>query len=98
MTSDRAQAYGRVVDTLGDLGPSKLLPEEQALIRESVDALFFCEDLSQDEDAGRALEACRDLGRRLVSSERWLEETARELVAAIEQCGPLAPTPSAAWG
>ncbi len=91
MTSVRAQAYGRIVETLDDVGPSKLLPEEQALIRESVDALFFCEDLSQDESARRALESCRDLVRHLVSSGRWLEETAAQLVADIEGCGPLVP-------
>jgi hypothetical protein len=94
MTSMRAQAYGRVVETLDGVGPSKLLPEEQTLIREAVDALFFCEDLSQDEDARRALDGCRALGRHLVSSERWLEETAAQLVADIEGCGPLVPAPT----
>jgi hypothetical protein len=91
MTSMRAQAYGRVVEMLDDVGPSKLLPEEQLLIRESVDALFFCEDLSQDESARRALDDCRALARHLVASERWLEERARQLVADIEGCGPLVP-------
>ena len=87
----RAQAYGRVVEMLDEVGPSKLLPEEQALIRESVDALFFCEDLSQDESARGALDGCRELARRLVTSERWLEETAARLLDDIEGCGPLAP-------
>ena len=34
MTSERTQAYGRVVKTLEDLGPSKLQPHEQELIRD----------------------------------------------------------------
>jgi hypothetical protein len=41
MTSDRTQAYGRVVKTLEDLGPAKLQPHEQELIREAADTLIF---------------------------------------------------------
>ena len=41
MTNERTQAYGRVVKTLDELGPSKLLPAEQARIREAADCLFF---------------------------------------------------------
>ena len=32
MTNERTQAYGRVVQTLDELGPTKLLPAEQARI------------------------------------------------------------------
>jgi hypothetical protein len=88
MTSDRAQAYGRVTRTLGDLGPSKLLPEELELVRESADVLFFSEDVTE---AHRALETCRVLANRLVESERWLPETAARLIADLEACGPLEP-------
>jgi hypothetical protein len=94
MTSERAKAYGRVVNTLDALGPSKLLPEEQVLVRESADVLFFCEDLAQDVPARQALAGCRELGRSLVDSGRWLEETARDFVADIVQCGPLLPVAS----
>ena len=34
MTSERTQAYGRIVKTLEDLGPAKLLAAEQERIRE----------------------------------------------------------------
>jgi hypothetical protein len=42
--ADRAQAYGRVVKTLDDLGPTKLLADEQETIRSAADALLFEED------------------------------------------------------
>jgi hypothetical protein len=91
MTSNRAKAYGRVMRTLDDLGPSKLLPQELELIRASADVLFFCEDVTSDGAARRALADCRDLVNRLVESERWLEETARRLVSDLEGCGSLLP-------
>ena len=33
MNNDRTQAYGRIVKTLEDLGPAKLLATEQVRIR-----------------------------------------------------------------
>lgn len=89
MTSDRSQAYGRVTRTLDDLGPTKLLPEEQELVRETADALFFCEDLDADREARGGLAVCRELAGRLVESGRWLDETANRLIADLEACGPL---------
>ena len=41
MTSERTQAYGRIVKTLEDLGPAKLLASEQERIREAADTLIF---------------------------------------------------------
>jgi hypothetical protein len=37
MTAERARAYGRVMRTLRDLGPPKLLAPEQARIRRMLD-------------------------------------------------------------
>lgn len=91
MTSERSQAYGRVVATLDELGPSKLLADEIELVREAMDVLFFCDDLAADPSAQDALTGCRELSRRLVESERWLDETAARLLADIEGCGPLVP-------
>ena len=51
MTNERTQAYGRVVQTLDELGPTKLLPAEQARIRDAADNLIFAGDL--DEPAKR---------------------------------------------
>src|SRR4051794_24277294 len=34
MTSDRSKAYGRVMRTLADIGPAKLQPAEDEIVRE----------------------------------------------------------------
>lgn len=91
MTSERSQAYGRVMSTLEQLGPSKLLPAEQEQIRETADNLFFCEDISQEPDARAALDGAAELVRRLIESERWLDTTATQLLLDLEACGPLTP-------
>jgi hypothetical protein len=92
MTNERTQAYGRVVKTLEELGPTKLLPSEQARIREAADTLIFATDLEQARDALRDMGA---LAEHLLSSGRWLEERVDALVADIIGCGP-ATTPVAA--
>ncbi len=78
--------------TLADLSASKLHPEEQDLVREAADALFFCEDLEGDPAAERALSDFYELVDRLMESERLLPETAGHLTAAVEACGPVAPS------
>ncbi|MBA2261778.1 MAG: hypothetical protein H0W03_03805, partial [Solirubrobacterales bacterium] len=55
-TSERSQAYGRVMRTLADVGPAKLLADEQDLIRESADELLF-----DSPEAPAALQAVDDL-------------------------------------
>jgi hypothetical protein len=91
MTSERSQAYGRVVKWLDDLGPSKLTAPEQDIVRNAADSLFFCEDLAADEQAQDALAELRGLTERLVEADRWLAETAERLIDDVEGCGPLAP-------
>ena len=82
MNENRAAAYGRVVKTLEDLGPTKLQPAEQQIIRHAADALLF------DEDSYEALAQVEDLAERLVESERWTSERARALVDDVDACGP----------
>jgi hypothetical protein len=85
MTNERTQAYGRVVQTLAELGPSKLQPGEQARIRDAADTLIFASDVEATRDA------LRDIGRLaelLVSSGRWMEESVDQLIEAILACGP----------
>ena len=77
------------MNTLAELGPTKLQPAEQEQIRETADCLFFCDDLPGCPDAIRALEDVRGLARRLVESDRWLDETADGLLLDLEACGPL---------
>jgi hypothetical protein len=81
-TSERSQAYGRVMRTLADLGPAKLLADEQDLIRESADELLF-----DSPEAPAAMQAVDDLAQRLVESDRWSQERADQLVDDIASCG-----------
>jgi hypothetical protein len=85
MTNERTEAYGRVVKTLDELGPSKLLAGEQARIREAADILIFASDIEETRDS------LRDIGRLaevLVASGRWLEETVDRLIEDLLGCGP----------
>ena len=89
MTSERAQAYGRVMSTLADVGASKLQGDEQERIRSAADVLLFCEDVSHDDAAHDALADVEALQRLLVESGRWTEARASQLVDDLRACGPL---------
>jgi hypothetical protein len=88
MTAERTQAYGRVVKTLEDLGPAKLQPAEQDLIRDAADTLIFAAGL---DEARAALAGVDSLAEHLVASGRWTEERADQLVEDLLACGPMAP-------
>ena len=87
MTSDRADAYRRVLTTLHELGPTKLWPPEQACIREAADTLLFSGDLD-GEAARAAFAAVARLSDRLVESGRWTDSRVRDLLDDIWACGP----------
>ena len=91
MNSERAQAYGRLMQTIVEDGPVALRPEEQALIREAADALLFCEDLAADDEARDGLTRAGDLAGDLVGSGRWAPDRAEQLLRDIESSGPMAP-------
>ena len=76
---------------LQDLSASKLHKDEQDVVREAADALFFCESLEGDPAAEPALTDFYELTDRLIESERLLPENAGHLTTAVEACGPLAP-------
>jgi hypothetical protein len=86
MNSERTQAYGRVVKTLDEIGPTKLQPAEQARVREAADTLIFAADL---DDARAAMADVDSLAEHLVASDRWSEERARQLVDDLLACGPV---------
>jgi hypothetical protein len=90
MTSERSQAYGRVAQTLADLGPTKLLADEQQRVREAADTLLFCDD-AQDETAAAALADVRALVEHLTDTGRWSEERAAQLADDVTACGPVTP-------
>ncbi len=88
MTSERARAYRRVMQTLDQLGPSKLLGEEQERIRHAADTLIFSADALQDAAAWEALIDIETLCRTLVDSGRWELATATRLADDVVDCGP----------
>jgi hypothetical protein len=88
MTSERTQAYGRVVRTLQDVGPTKLHSPEQEQIREAADTLIFAASL---EEVRSVLEDVDALSEHLVATGRWTEERAAELAQDLMACGPVAP-------
>ena len=79
MTSERTQAYGRVVRTLEDVGPTKLHDGEQERIRDAADTLIFAASLRRGPRAPSR--TSRRSTEQLVESGRWTEERAAELGA-----------------
>jgi hypothetical protein len=69
-------------------GPTALEPAEQEILREAADAMFFCEDVSRDDDARDALARVSDLAGRLVGAERWDPDLAESVIEDLEACGP----------
>jgi hypothetical protein len=90
MNTERTHAYGRIVRTLEELGPTKLQPSEQARIREAADTLIFAADL---DEARIALEDVDALAEHLVTSDRWSEDRAKQLVDDVLACGPVTTVP-----
>jgi hypothetical protein len=88
MNSERTQAYGRVLRTLEDVGPTKLHESEQTRIRDAADTLIFA---ATADDARAALEDVDALCEHLVVTDRWSAERAAELAHDLLACGPLAP-------
>lgn len=91
MSPERSNAYRRVMKTLEDMGPSKLLDNEQQRIRYAADNLVFSQDLSSDVEAQAALIDVEDLCRTLIETGRWEQVTATRLADDLYQCGPAAP-------
>ncbi len=90
MTSQRSQAYGRVMHLLREIGPVKLSAGEQQRIRDAADALFFAEDVGADAAARDAVSDIAGLANSLAESGRWSDERARELLDDVLGCGPVA--------
>src|ERR1700758_2992805 len=88
MNSERTHAYRRVMHTLSQLGPSKLLDSEQDRIRAAADSLIFSPGLREDDAAREALDDIEQLCSALVESGRWQETTASRLAGDVFDCGP----------
>jgi hypothetical protein len=87
MSPERTHAYRRVIQTLQDLGPSKLQDGEQERIRNAADSLIFSSDLD-DPAAREALKDVERLCTALVGSGRWEQVTATRLAEDLYECGP----------
>ncbi len=88
MTTNRARAYGRVVNLIDELGPAKLHPSEQQAIRDAADSLLFSFDVASDAEAKAALEHLDAVMDGLVTGGRLMVETADAILDAVEGCGP----------
>jgi hypothetical protein len=88
MTRDRARAYARVMMTLQDEGPAKLLPPERARTRLAADALLFCADILGDRSARAAFTDFEAMRAHLVDCGRWTAERAAALADDVWACGP----------
>ncbi len=86
MTPDRSSAYGRVIKTLSDIGPSKLLDLERMRIRNAADTLLFA--AAGDQGALDAIADVEHLARHLIDTGRWLPERASALADDVAACGP----------
>lgn len=91
MSPERSNAYRRVMKTLEDVGPSKLLDTEQQRIRYAADNLVFSSDLATDVEAREAVNDVEELCRALVESGRWEQLSATRLAEDVLQCGPATP-------
>ena len=88
MTPERSKAYGRLMEIVSATGEGALEPAEQEILREAGDALFFCEDITLDDDARESLSRVSDLAGQLVGVERWDPDLAEQVMEDLEACGP----------
>jgi len=91
MSPERTLAYRRVIKTLIELGPSKLLDVEQDRIRYAADNLIFSSDVAEDVAAREALDDVERLCHALTDSGRWERVTAERLANDLSACGPKRP-------
>jgi hypothetical protein len=85
MNSERTQAYGRIVRTIDEIGPTKLQPAEIDRLREAADTLIFA---AGPDEARPAVDDIHALVEHLVLVDRWSEERAEQLLHDLEACGP----------
>jgi hypothetical protein len=78
------------MQTLAELGPTKLHEDEADRLRDAADTLLFTEDMA-DDAAQTAVRDARGVIDNLVASGRWTEERAGRLADDLAACGPLAP-------
>ena len=95
MSPERTKAYRRVMETLDELGPSKLQSGEQDRIRLAADNLIFSSEMAEGAVQG-ALRDAEALCASLVDSGRWEAVAAERLERDLRECGPGMDVPAAA--
>jgi hypothetical protein len=91
MTSERAEAYGRLMRRLRTPKGLGLMPHEEQQIREAADALLFCNGDWSDRQTLAALADAVRMIESLVRVGRWRDGAAKVLIRDLEACGPLTP-------
>ena len=87
MTSERSQAYSRVMRRLTDVGGIKLHDAESAIVRDAADTLLFATTPHAPEVVD-ALMLMERLMADLEQSGRWTTESAQALADDVADCGP----------
>ena len=87
MTSERSQAYGRVMRRLSEATGVKLHDAEAAILREAADTLLFAEVPHAPEAVESVMLVSRLMGD-LAESGRWTAESAQTLADDVTGCGP----------
>lgn len=77
----RGAHYTALIETMDQRGPTKLHPQERALLLEAADALLFGEP-----DRERVLRDAEELIEALETSERWSAESCDELREHLYGC------------
>lgn len=88
MNTERSSAYALVMRLVRDLSAAKLHAPEQQAVRDAADALFFCTDITADEEARAALGHLEDVVDRMVAADRITTDLGEAILDAVEGCGP----------
>lgn len=86
MNADRATNYTHLMEYVRDVGPAKLLADEQERLRVAADTLVLSG--MWDEEARTAMDDVETLGDHLVETGRWEGESAERLVETVRSVGP----------
>jgi hypothetical protein len=78
------------METLRDVGPTKLQPAEIQAVRNAADTLLFAQT-HEAPGAGDAVDEILSLTDHLEASGRWLQERAGRLAEDVLACGPVQP-------
>lgn len=88
MTNERHETFVEANGIMDRLGPSKLQPDEERLLRDCAEGLLLCSRPDGEEAEVYRRRAAKQIDA-LVESGRWMDHTASMLREAIEGCCPV---------